>query len=278
METVPVPDLFLNGQPNNDAVVFVPYTSSVPVIKGRASLGKHMISLITEGEKVLHIENKTINLTPNHILLLAAGNVLFTERLGPNAQIKSTMIFFDGQTLHNALEQFQEPRAMQDTRTPYLLFNRDNYLHSFIESVNTLMDQELMNSPLMHAKLNELLAYLNSKHPGLLASLRSVSARPEEERLRQVIEAHLTEQLTLTELAFLCHMSLATFKRKFEQVYHESPARWLQIQRLTLAANKLRAKAAKPGDVYVEAGYENHSSFSKAFKQYFGVLPKNYVP
>jgi AraC-like DNA-binding protein len=72
-------------------------------------------------------------------------------------------------------------------------------------------------------------------------------------------------------------MSLATFKRKFEQIYHDSPARWLQVQRLTLVASQLRSKTAKPGEVYLEAGYENHSSFSKAFKQYFGVLPKDYA-
>lgn len=276
METTPVPARFTKDRSADEAVVFVPYVSSTAVVKGRVSLNRHMISLITEGEKIMHVDNQKLHLTPERILLLTSGNVLFTERLGKNDRIKSTMIFFDDHTLRKVLEQNQKPGQMQD-RCPYLLFDRDDYLLSYVDSINMLMEQGLLGTALQEAKLTELLLYLNSKYPGLLAQLRSSAGNPEEERLRQVMEAHISEQLTLSELAFLCHMSLPTFKRRFEQLYQESPARWLQIQRLTAAANLLRSKSAKPGEVYIEAGYENHSSFSKAFKQYFGVLPKDYA-
>jgi AraC-like DNA-binding protein len=251
--------------------------SSVPIVKGRVSLDRHMFSLISEGEKVMHVDAETLHLTPDRILLLTTGNVLFTERMGKRDRIKSTMIFFDDLAWDNATHQLDKPDRTGNNK-PYLLFDRDDYLRGYVDSVNMLMEQGLLNKALQQAKLQELLLYLNGRNPGLLANLRPASAnRPEEERLRRVMEAHLSEQLTLPELAFLCHMSLPTFKRKFEQVYKESPARWLQIQRLRLAADKLRSKTAKPGEIYVEAGYENHSSFSKAFKQYFGVLPRDYA-
>ena len=276
-EIVAIPACFTNNHAPDQGISFVPYLSATPANRGRVSLTRHMISLITEGEKIMHVENQTLHLTPKRIPLLASGNVLFTERLGNNQRIKSTMIFFDDQVLHAALAQSDKPEK-QNARLPYLMFERDDYLLGFVDSVNILLEQDLLSPALQQAKLTELLLYLNGKHPGLLAQLLTKAiAKPEEERLRQVMEAHLSAQLTLSELAFLCHMSLPTFKRKFEQIYQQSPARWLQIQRLTLAANRLRSKSAKPGEVYLEAGYENHSSFSKAFKQYFGVLPKDFT-
>jgi hypothetical protein len=190
METESVPARFLADQSSDNHVVFVPYLSSAPLVKGRASLDRHMISLITEGEKVVHIENKTIHLTPDQILLLAAGNVLFTERLGKNASIKSTMIFFDDHALYRALDQFDEYHQCQSKNNSYIVVDRDDYLRNFIESVNALVEQGLLSGPLQYVKFNELLAYLNSRYPDLLSGFCSASARPEEERLRQVMEAH----------------------------------------------------------------------------------------
>lgn len=277
MEAVPIPDLFVKTPPVDGDVDFVPYVSETAVIKGRAVLKRHMISLITEGEKVMYVENNTIHLSPSHVLILSAGNTLFTERLGRNSRIKSTMIFFAEALLLEALQTCASVNRPKTTSRPFILFDRDPYLHSYIESVNVLMEQRLLSPALRRLKLNELLLYLESKSPGILAQLQSSGiANTEEKRIRTVMEAHALQQLSLPELAFLCHMSLPTFKRKFEWVYQESPARWLQIQRLTMAAQRLRSRTATPAEVYVEAGYENHSSFSKAFKQYFGVLPKDY--
>jgi AraC-like DNA-binding protein len=277
METVPIPNSLVKPQPLDGDVNFVPYVSETAVIKGRAVLKRHMISLITEGEKMMYVENNTIQLSPSHILILSAGNTLFTERMGQNSRIKSTMIFFNEAILLEALQTCRANSRPERTSRPFMLFDRDAYLHSYIESVNVLLEHGLLNPALQRVKLNELLLYLESKSPGTLAKFQNSGiAITEEERIRKVMEAHALEQLSLSELAFLCNISLSTFKRKFKSVYQESPARWLQFQRLTMAAHRLRSGRATPGEVYLEAGYENHSSFSKAFKQYFGVLPKDY--
>lgn len=278
METVSIPGSFLKNSGTSGSVDFVPYVSDVAVIKGRASLDKNMISLITEGEKIMYVEKETIHLTPNQVLWISAGNVLFTERLGRLSRIKSTMIFFDNKSLQEASELSGSAAQVSGDSKWFELFDRDDFLHRFIESVNVLMQQGLLQGAMAQIKLNELLLYLASKHPGILNQFHAHSSHYQgEERIRRIMEGHMTKNLTVQELAFLCHMSLPTFRRKFEIVYQESPARWLQIQRLTLAADRLRSKTAKPGEVYLEAGYENHSSFSKAFRQYFGVLPKDYA-
>ncbi|MEM9024275.1 MAG: AraC family transcriptional regulator, partial [Bacteroidota bacterium] len=82
--------------------------------------------------------------------------------------------------------------------------------------------------------------------------------------------------LTLEELAFLCNMSISTFKRHFQQIYEVAPSRWFREKRLQRAEYLLRVQHQKPSEVYREVGFENLSSFTQAFKKHFGTTPKKY--
>lgn len=281
MKYTSLPDHLLSAVAENEEVHFVPYSSVVPITKGKSRLNKHMISLITEGEKIIHIEGVPIHVKPSHILLLSAGNYLYTERFKPNERIKSIMVYFDDHFLQQVIGQIQsgQVRVNQQvySKTSFAVFEKDNYLISFIESLQSLLDNHIFSHLLQVNKLNELLLYLYTRYPEILESFQFVSVqRPEEERIKQVMEQNLLNRLSVSELAFLCYMSLPTFKRKFQQLYHQSPAKWMQERRLEKAAILLRVNGTKPSEVYLEAGYENHSSFSHAFKDHFGVLPKDY--
>lgn len=278
MEYAVLPDRLFPEAASGHKVDFVPYASHTPVIKGKSSLKKHLISLITEGEKFIHVGDKTIHVTPRNILLLASGNYLYTERFRPHEQIRSTMVFFDDDLLQGVLGPLATGKAGEHRAAgqPFALFPKDDYLEQYIQSIQLLMETNCFPEALQLAKLNELLTFLYARYPEPFAHFQRVRQKPDEERIKQVMEENLCSQLSIGELAFLCYMSLPTFKRKFQQIYHQSPAKWLQGRRLAIAADLLQRKGIKPGDVYAEAGYENHSSFSKAFKLHFGVLPKDY--
>ena len=68
-EIVAIPACFTNNHAPDQGISFVPYLSATPANRGRVSLTRHMISLITEGEKIMHVENQTLHLTPKRILL-----------------------------------------------------------------------------------------------------------------------------------------------------------------------------------------------------------------
>jgi len=79
--------------------------------------------------------------------------------------------------------------------------------------------------------------------------------------------------LKLEEIAFLCNMSLSTFKRNFTAEYKVSPGKWLQDKKLQRAKDLLESGHLKSSDIYLEVGYNNLSNFSIAFKNKFGVSP-----
>lgn len=270
-----LPDALLQPGQQEQKVVFIPYSSGAPTIRGKGRLQKHMISLITAGEKFIHVGNTAIQLNPDSIMLLSRGNYLFTERLNQHNLLTSTMIYFDDEVLMNVINQLPQSEA-DAPADPFVLFKKDDYLHQYISSIQTLNASGNFIPALQLTKLNELLLYLFNKYPGQLQRFRHQPDHPDDKRIREVITDGLQHNLSIHELAFLCHMSISTFKRKFQNLYQQSPARWLQERRLEMAANLLRSGKAKPGDLFVLAGYENHSSFSKAFKAHYGVLPKDF--
>ena len=89
-------------------------------------------------------------------------------------------------------------------------------------------------------KLEEMLLYLIQKEgKGILNFLLSDSVIRQEDHLQQVVHKHAHHRLSLDELAFLCHMSVSTFKRKFRETYNASPAKWFQRKRLEKARKEL---------------------------------------
>ena len=98
--------------------------------------------------------------------------------------------------------------------------------------------------------------------------------RQETSEFKKVITSKIHSNLKLEELAFLCNMSLSTFKRHFTNEYDMSPGKWFQDKRLQKAKKILQKGDLKPSDIYLDFGYNNLSNFSIAFKNKFGLNPK----
>lgn len=83
---------------------------------------------------------------------------------------------------------------------------------------------------------------------------------------------HAASSVSVEELAFLNNMSLSAFKRAFRQHFGSSPGKWLMHYRLEQAHSQL-SQGKSPSEVWPNAGYQDHSSFSKAFRRTFGYSP-----
>ena len=126
-------------------------------------------------------------------------------------------------------------------------------------------------------KFEELMLYLLEKYPAQLLSFQNTKIKhPDDLELRKAVETNITNNVSQEELAFLCNMSVSTFKRHFTRIYGTSPSKWLLQKRMELAKELLLHYNEKPSEVYHKVGYENHSSFTQSFKQSFGITPKEF--
>jgi AraC family transcriptional regulator len=92
-------------------------------------------------------------------------------------------------------------------------------------------------------------------------------------RAQQLLEARLDQPIAPAELARAASFSLHHFHRIFRAQLGESVMQHVRRLRLERAARTIRAGQARLIDVALEAGYESHEAFTRAFIERFGVAP-----
>ena len=88
------------------------------------------------------------------------------------------------------------------------------------------------------------------------------------------IEAHLGESLTAEHLSQVANFSKFHFHRQFAEYIGTSVARYILLLRFRRASQQLAFdRQIKIIEIALEAGFENPESFTRAFKNTFGLSP-----
>ena len=265
-----------------ESVSIIRYASRAASIKNRITLQQNLFSFLLEGEKTVYYAGTTVRIKPGQFLLLSAGNCLMSEKIAAeDGSYQSILIFFDNKLLADFFTRYSgvlQTQTSESHEEPFLRFEQDMFLTNYVESLNQVLTTGQLLSPSMQrVKLEELLLYLSENYPGQLQTLHNKSREAGDELLiRQAVTANMDQPVTVEELAFLCHTSLSTFKRRFAKLYGTSPTKWLLEKRMQKAAQLLKQEKYKASEIYYELGYENLSSFIQSFKQVYGVTPKQY--
>ena len=87
------------------------------------------------------------------------------------------------------------------------------------------------------------------------------------------MESHLTEEITLGDIAKNVNLSAFHFQRAFSLLTDMSPAEYLRKRRLSQAGADLISGEDKVIDVALKYCYDSPESFTKAFTRFHGVSP-----
>ena len=274
-----VPRYFVSEQNKIPSACIVPYSVNKGTIKSRVVLTTHMFSFLTEGIKEIVMGNDAVKFDKKQFVLVASGKCFMSEKLSTQGTYICTLLFFD----HEHLQIFFESHKMNILETikkndlrqkEILLFKNDDYTTSYAESLNYIPNK---SEELAKVKLLEILLYLLETQPLEFCCLFARTPKTSEDiRFKNIVTSHIDSNLSLNELAYLCNVSLSTFKRKFTAIFNDSPTNWMRQKRMEHAAFLLKYNKERVSDIYLRFGYENHSSFSQSFKMVFGVSPKEY--
>lgn len=116
----------------------------------------------------------------------------------------------------------------------------------------------------------------------ILSSMKALSPKPVhyDEKTQKVltyINENLSSSLSVDELASLVHMSKYHFMRQFKASTGETVHSYVRQRRL-LYASRLIREGLSVSQSAVQSGFEDYSVFYKAFKENFGISPKEYKP
>lgn len=95
-------------------------------------------------------------------------------------------------------------------------------------------------------------------------------------RMQDYIEAHISEPITLSQLAKAAGYSPWHCERLFKEYIEKTPFDYIRALRLSKAAIILRDNKPKVIDVAFDFVFDSHEGFTKAFSRQFGLSPKSY--
>lgn len=253
------------------------YYATEDHLNSKVTLRQHVISFLVHGQKKIHFSHDTVEVNNQYAVMMASGNCLMSECLSDSNSYQSILLFFSPQNLSSFFLKYpQYVRAKVEAQSAFFVLEQDNYIQHLVTSLQLYLQKpQLLNPAILTLKWEEIMLYLIDKYgEAFVEFLQSLLHNQQEVSFRKVIEDNLYTNLNLEELAFLCNMSLSTFKRHFTSIYHESPGKWLQAKRLERAKEMLSHGEMKASEIYQLFGYENLSNFSAAFKHQFGVTPR----
>ena len=246
--------------------------------KTKISLSKNTISFLRTGVKEVIGDDKTVKIESEHFVIMKAGKSLMTEKVSDTNKIyHSVLLFFSDEDVLKFIEKFKKYSPEQENHKSFYVFEYDTFINSFVDSLEQILKLPAdIQVDLLKNKFEEIMLYLIHKNNSNFLNSLVYKADSQIIRLTNVSENNKFNKLSLEELAFLCNMSLSTFKREFFKLYQLTPMKWFTEQRLNHVAFILKTKRKRPIELYEDAGYENFSNFVQAFKKKFGVTPKQY--
>lgn len=274
-----IPEIFLEDSSNLPDLFVYDFKMNEDVVKDKVDLGLNMFSFLQTGQKQVHFANTVVAVNESQSLIIENGNCLFTELLSNDKTYFCKLLFFSSKKVSEFLSKYKKDLpsfSLLERKEHYFIIENDDYIRLFVNSLSTMTNvNNNISQRLLTLKFEEIMLYLSNKYGVIFIEyLYSLLTSQNKSTFNKNIESNQFSNLKLEEVAFLCNMSLSTFKRHFTSVYKVSPGKWFQQQRLNKAKELLQDGKHKPSEIYQDFGYDSLSNFSIAFKNEFGFSPK----
>ncbi len=274
MQIENIPEIYQSKSNLNKDLFIYDYKMTEDVVKSKVQLSMNMFSFLQVGKKQVHFADASAMVSKDQSLLIRQGNWLWTELLDNEDTYFCKLFFFSEHVLVNYLKKYEIKEPENKEETSFFIIENDEYISSFLITLSNIsLIEDRFSSQMLNIKFEEILTYLLTKYGAeferYLYSLISKEISP----FKKTVESNAYSNLKLEEFAFLCNMSLSSFKRRFLNEFGESPGKWLQDKRLQKAMEILQDGELTASDIYMDFGYGNLSNFSAAFKNKFGINP-----
>lgn len=191
-----------------------------------------------------------------------------------HAEVQSIHLYLEPQLFVELSEDFRQTTVTE-------LLPQVGIRDSLIQEIGLALKSELEqgNSDRFYAESAAafLVAHLARRYCHSKVQLPSYVGGLSKLKLKQVItyiQAHLTEDISLAEMATAVGMSPYYFCRLFKQSMGISPYQYVIECRIDRAKELLSQGEKSIAEVALEVGFASQSQFTKHFKRIVGITPK----
>ena len=243
--------------------------------RGTFFLEQHLLYVVLGGSVKLTCGRQSWTVSKNEMILLRRAQSVSYEKQGSEETglFESQLFAINDELLKDFLtsQQVVIPAMTEEygTQVSPMSERLVAYCWSLAPYFN---DPSQVNPGLLRLKVMELLYNVMDCSKNILRQMLQLR-QPVKTDIHRVVEENYTSPISLDELAYLSGRSLSSFKRDFQDIYGESPARWIREKRLAKAHEMLRSSSLSVADVAYSLGFENPTHFSRIFKQQYGYAP-----
>ena len=243
--------------------------------QGTFFLEQHLLYVVLGGSVKLTCGRQSWTVRKNEMILLRRAQSVSYEKQGSEETglFESQLFAINDDLLKEFLtsQQVQIPQMTEELGTQ--VSPMSDRLVAYCWSLSPYFnDPSQVNPGLLRLKVMELLYNVMDCSKNIFRQMLQLR-QPVKTDIHRVVEENYTSPISLDELAYLSGRSLSSFKREFQDIYGESPARWIREKRLSKAQQMLRSSSLSVADVAYSLGFENPTHFSRIFKQQFGYTP-----
>lgn len=238
---------------------------------------------IFEGVNDSYSEDESFRVAENEGVLMKCGNYFYDLKPNSKSGISGLIaVHFHPDVLKKIYEK-ELPSFLQNeekiaTDKNMTIIPADELIKRFMEDMKFLFSyRDMVDKELLTIRLKEIiLLLLKSKSAGQVHKIMHNLFSPREFNFRSVIETHIFNALSVSDLAEMTNHSLASFKREFKKVFDNSPANYIKNRRLDHAADLLIKTNEPISHIAIDCQFSDLAHFSNSFKTRFKISPKEY--
>lgn len=239
----------------------------------------HLFVIVLSGEKVVHTPEGDFHIGSGNAFLVRRGLHMFSEIFAGERQYESLIFFIDDRlltdffrtnalTISSPIPGARHKAIFQIPVSPLMRASIGATLPFFA-------NKAAVSKELLKTKFTEILLHIAQSSQGVeFLSFAKELLSHRKKNLRPLMEENFSKSFSVKNFAEFSGRSLTTFKKDFQNIFHQSPKKWVNEQRLERARVLLTHTDLNVTDVCFEVGFENLSYFSQLFKKRFGISPK----
>jgi len=241
-------------------------------------LTENVLVLVLKGYKHLHIEDKTVVVTPQEIIFLKKGIYAMAEYFEEKQEFEAILLFLNPKLLQEVVAEYGIKNSNNFSTIPFLKIQTNPIIEIYKSQLIQYFTQEsLKDKGILLLKQKEILLYILKTVPysqtiPFWDSVISTSS----ESLMYIMERYLFQNFSLNDYANLTNRSLSSFKRDFADIYGSSPKKWINQKRLEYSCLLLKNSQERISDISEKCGFESLSYFTQIFKRTYHKTPSEF--
>lgn len=240
------------------------------------------IAYIIEGDGQVFSETEQIVAWSEHTILSLCGLTLGTMMSHlSKGKLYSIVVHFNRDLLNKVFEG-EKPELWEELQTPvtqYVVQAAASELlkHYFNSIIKLFQNQLALTESILKLKLKEIiLLLLQTENSEYVRKIIKSLFSEREFSFKELVEAYIEKTDSIEHMAMITNCSVSTFKRRFNQCFETTPARYRQDLKLTKVAEHLKTSDESISSIAYECGFTSPEHLTRVFKQKYGFSPSNY--